>query len=208
MNNQLPKLHRTLITALFLLLLTLPHSAHAMEQAIVDEAERVVDARLATQADYRSADKNRQWIMREEALRQQMTTTLRGMFDEMQREVDREIQVRLATAFSKNHDGSVTEYQFQEVQRRFMGQMYRYMSDIRSNGRTDIRGAYISAEGGNSYVSEYLESIFLGNKGFEDDVKKILEAIAAGMQRETGVEVDVEWLVALKMTIAGVFNSR
>jgi hypothetical protein len=206
MNNQLPKLYRTLITALFLLLLTLPHSAHAMEQAIVDEAERVVDARMATQADYRSADKNRQWIIREEAIRQQMTTTLRGQFDEMQREVDREIQMRLATAFSKNHTSIVTEYQFHEVQRRFMGQMYHYMSDIRSNGRTDIRGAYTSAEGGNSYVNEYLESIFSGNKGFEDDVEKILVSIAAGMQRETGVEVNVEWIIALKKTIKGEFH--
>jgi hypothetical protein len=206
MNSQLLKLHRTLITALFLLLFTLPLSAHAMEQAIVDEVERAVDARLATQADFRSADKNRQWIIHEEALRQQMTTTLRGMFDEMQREVDREIQVRLATAFSKNHDGSVTEYQYQEVQRRFMGEMYRYMSDIRSNGRTSIRGAYISAEGGNSYVSEHLESMFSGKQGFENDIKNVLEAIAAGMQRETGVEVSDVWIVFLTVTIKGEFH--
>jgi len=119
--------HFALILSIFL---TLPRFAHAMEQAMVDEAVRSVDARLATQADYRSADKNRQLVIRDEVIRQQVTTTLRGMFDEMQREVDREIQVRLAKAFSKNNDGSVTDYQFQEVQRRFMGEMYRYMSDI------------------------------------------------------------------------------
>jgi 20S proteasome alpha/beta subunit len=199
----------TRITVFILLLfLTLPLSAHAMEQAIVDEAERVVDARLATQADYRSADKNRQWIIREEALRQQMTTTLRGMFDEMQREVDHEIQVRLATAFSKNHNSSVTEYQFHEVQRRFMGQMYRYMSDIRSNGRTDIRRAYIGAGGGNSDVNEHLELIFSGNQGFENDVKSVLEAIAAGMQRDTGDKISEVWIIFLTKTIKGEFNNR
>jgi len=207
MNNHTSKLYHTLFSVLFLLFLTLPLSAHAMEQAIVDEAVRAVDAQLATQADYRNADKNRQLVIRDEAIRQQMTTTLRGRFDEMQREVDREIQVRLAKAFSKNQNSSVTDYQFQEVQRRFMGEMYRNMSDIRINGRTDIRGAYISAEGGNSDVSEHLESIFSCKQSFENDVKNILESIATGMQRETGVEINKDWIIFLTVTIKGEFNN-
>jgi len=110
----------------------------------------------------------------------------------MQKKLDQEFDVRLAKAFDKVIEISVSEaLQMKEIKHRLKSEMYLFMA---SDKYSTISEAYSNAEGVSKHLGDFIHSNFKGKVGFMNDIRKILTKTCANLQEETGKKVSKEFM--------------
>jgi hypothetical protein len=125
------------------------------------------------------------------------------LFDDMQKKVDKEFDIRLAKAFDKDGWLLVSKQLKDEVIKRFKGEMYIYMS---SNKFWTIKEWYSNAEWVDKNISDFIESNFKWKTWFENEIEKILNKISKDIKTETWKEIDWEWVSKIIGLVINEFN--
>ncbi|NVO00940.1 MAG: hypothetical protein HXX17_16620 [Geobacteraceae bacterium] len=184
----------------FLLLLTLPLTAHTMGseaklQALITAAETEVTATPAWQ----QAGSGERQKLTEEAVRRKIITTVRSRFDKMQLEVDRKVEEVLDKALAVTSVKLVTSAQQERIRELFMEEWYKYMY---LNKSSSIEVPYSSAKGSELGGERILSNAFRGEKLVENEIGEVLENINLRM----GGVLDIYATEEIKQYIFKQFN--